>query len=622
MTLLFKEGEKDNPANYRPITLLNTAYKIFSLVVNKRLLKYSDDIIGKAQKGFINGKMTLDNILNLKIALHHNAKVVLLDFSKAFDSVSHLLILDSLKSLGFANNFISLINSMLGGFTSIRYCPDDRDFFCFRGVRQGDPISPILFAIAIEPLLRLLNPVEDIFSSPSNAKAALAYADDIAILAQTWSDIDDMCAVVVDFSAISGLQLNVKKCQIYAPTAVSFSSDEFSVIHKFRTDPEVKYLGIYINQNNGTSISNTVWNNVLQRLPKWKEYFTASSTSAQGRSRLINSYVTSVLNYQLFFDTPSDSQAIEYDRIVSKLISRNTLGHREELWRPNAKHGGLSYFPLKELSIIYKAWWFNRWKLLSNSLQAPEWVSYINTNGHQCSFFKPFADSFSEIKDKISTDTFSTIDTWRGIQKYIKHTKTALANFFPNGSLYMENNKLLPKEIFPRVSRLKINSRIKNFLWELYMSKLPVNQYDTCPLCCSNKDSLSGNHLQRCLWLKAVIVNTTNSYINSVSPYTIPIADVTDALSLTRSKYNVNELCILIIWTTWKVLNSISRDDKDKDQLYLGTFNRQVHIFNYKLAHTTGTHTSSIRLPLLKSFSTYATNSKRKKFIVKSKYNF
>lgn len=299
MTLFHKDGDKNYPSNYRPITLLNTTYKIFSLVLVSSIMKQKNRIFCRQQKGFVNGRMGLDNILNCKVLLEEGHKVALLDFSKAFDSVGFMTILETLSMLGFDEKSTNLIATMLGGWTAIKTNSISPSFYCSRGVRQGDPLSPALFAIAIEPLLERLNSIgqANIGGLPTSA---LAFADDIALFDKEYSGIDRLTAIVKEFEMCSGLRLNAKKC-VCLDDPMSEDLSQHHNISNFGVADTVKYLGIHVPFRSRMEVHQVPWLKFVDRLAKWKEYFAGSGVSAPGRSRLLislcklDSYLPSVL---------------------------------------------------------------------------------------------------------------------------------------------------------------------------------------------------------------------------------------------------------------------------------------------------------------------------------------
>jgi Reverse transcriptase (RNA-dependent DNA polymerase) len=91
--LLHKSGPKDNISNYRPLTMLNTDYKIIAKMLTSRLQAVIQHIVHPDQTGFIKGRSIKHNILQSILIQQYNkdpyAAFLLLDLTKAFDRVSH-----------------------------------------------------------------------------------------------------------------------------------------------------------------------------------------------------------------------------------------------------------------------------------------------------------------------------------------------------------------------------------------------------------------------------------------------------------------------------------------------------------------------------------------------------
>ena len=144
-------------SNWRPISLLNTTYKILSGALSERLKKVLPQIIHEDQKGFVAGRYIGECIRNtydiIEYAKANNRLGLLLtiDFEKAFDSIAHSFILKALKYFGFGYSFLRWINILLtGGESCVNHCGNvTARFEVGRSCRQGDPISPYLFIICV-----------------------------------------------------------------------------------------------------------------------------------------------------------------------------------------------------------------------------------------------------------------------------------------------------------------------------------------------------------------------------------------------------------------------------------------------------------------------------------------
>lgn len=181
---VFKTGAKDSARNYRPISLLCAASKLFETVLHDVLTSSVKGILISEQHGFMSGRSTTTNLVSFmqraSEAVHHRRQLdtVYFDLSKAFDVVSHPLLISKLSLLNIDNSILDLLISYLRGRTcyvnvngqqSYRYCVSS-------GVPQGSVLGPLLFSLFVNDV-----------SAAIRHSSFLLYADDIKIFREVSS---------------------------------------------------------------------------------------------------------------------------------------------------------------------------------------------------------------------------------------------------------------------------------------------------------------------------------------------------------------------------------------------------------------------------------------------------
>ena len=219
-----KEKDKRFIENWRPISLLNVDYKMISKVLASRMKETLSHLVTFHQTAYVKNRFIgesgrlISDILEMTEKLNLEGFIVAMDLEKAFDSVSHLFLISSLKRFGFGKNFIDwiqiLINKqescVLNAGTTTSY------FQLCRGTRQGDPISPYLFILVLEILFIIIKSNKKIKGIEifDHCYLYTAYADDTTFFLKDKESIKELIKMFALFSNFSGLKPNFSKCEI------------------------------------------------------------------------------------------------------------------------------------------------------------------------------------------------------------------------------------------------------------------------------------------------------------------------------------------------------------------------------------------------------------------------
>ena len=221
---LLPKGTKDRRflANWRPLTLLNSIYKLLSGCITERIKPVLDKIIHPDQKGFVSGRYIGEVVRTcydtLDFAKNNNKSglLLLIDFEKAFDSISFKFIEKCLVFFNFPPDLVKWVNLLLNNFqASINHCGNlSGRFNIGRGCRQGDPIAPYLFILALELLahkIRMDTRVKG-FCYGNLTHVLDLYADDLTIyLTPSEQNLQTVLDIIRDFFHLSCLKISVSK---------------------------------------------------------------------------------------------------------------------------------------------------------------------------------------------------------------------------------------------------------------------------------------------------------------------------------------------------------------------------------------------------------------------------
>ena len=170
------------------------------------------------------------------------------DLEKAFDKISHDYLFNALHHFGFGARFIKTIKALyLGNKAHVKVNNILSDPIKLNsGVRQGDPLSPMLFVIGIEPLIRAISDDPQIngFTLPDSSKVKTSgYADDLAMFIESVDDINRIEYWMKTFEKASCSRFNKNKCKMVSNASVE-PTDYFQ---RISNDPaySFKYLGGY-----------------------------------------------------------------------------------------------------------------------------------------------------------------------------------------------------------------------------------------------------------------------------------------------------------------------------------------------------------------------------------------
>ncbi|GJU75866.1 RNA-directed DNA polymerase, eukaryota, partial [Tanacetum coccineum] len=437
--------------DFRPISLIGSVYKVVTKVLANRLAPVIVDLISDTQSAFVAGRQILDGPFILDEILHwckrkkKQAMFFKVDFAKAYDSVRWDYLLEVLEAFGFGQIWCNWIRGTLNSAKAsilINGSPS-KEFSCYRGLKQGDPLAPYLFILVMESLHLSFSRVVDeglfkgIQLPGSISISHLFYADDAMFIGE-WSheNLKGIINILKSFFLASGLQINILKSQLLGvgvPRHVvehAASSIGCSIMSN-----QFRYLGVMVGE---CSSSLKAWDDVIlklrSRLSKWK----VKTLSIGGRLTLLK-YVlgASPIYYMSIFKVPRGVLKV-MEAIRSRFFNGVDHSEKKVTWAAwnkvlaSKKHGGLgvsSLFALNRALLLKWVWRFvsqdgSLWCQVIRALYGPSVGTHsTHLSSNWCSIVREVHklkgkgfDFWSHCKKRIGNgnDTRFWFDCWIG----------------------------------------------------------------------------------------------------------------------------------------------------------------------------------------------------------------
>ena len=324
VTLLFKKGEVEDIKNWRPITLLNFDFKLFSKILTLRMKTVLNDVIHLDQTCAVAGRRITDSLVLVRDAICYardrdiRLAVLNLDFEKAYDRVSHQYMFSVLKKMGFSEGFLARVGLL---YTDIRskilvngVLSNAVNVSC--GVRQGCPLSPLLFVCCIEPLAQVLRRDARITGlgipgSGGQETRCVLYMDDVTVLCTDRPSIDRTVNRTEWFGRASGARLNKDKCdlKLYG----RWTEMELQGMPVTVKKDQVKILGVFFNSD-GRGDGN--WEGILKKIRIKLQFWRLRQLTLEGKNLILKATILPLLLFIGVVFVPSRSVLARLDRII------------------------------------------------------------------------------------------------------------------------------------------------------------------------------------------------------------------------------------------------------------------------------------------------------------------
>ena len=303
----YKKNGRRYIKNYRPITLINVDSKILTRTLATRMAAVLPKIIHHNQT-CVPGRCIslnthiLQDLIDVINSEGIGAAIIFLDQEKAFDRMSHAFIIKVLRKFGFGERFIRWIEIL---YTDMRSCVKvngylTKEFSIKRGVRQGCPLSALIYVLCAEVLGIEIRSNKDIvgykYNQGKNEHKYNAFADDNTVIVTTENSVLELFKSLDRYEAATNAKVNKDKTMGMWIGAFRQNNKDFAGI-EWKDEP-VESLGVYVG-NNRSVCAVTGFSEAKEKIKLKMSYWNSKNMSIKGRVKVLNIFILSKLWYIL-----------------------------------------------------------------------------------------------------------------------------------------------------------------------------------------------------------------------------------------------------------------------------------------------------------------------------------
>jgi hypothetical protein len=508
-----KDSDRTMLNNWRPLSLLNTDYKILSKVLVNRLKTLAHRIISSNQNSAIPGRSIFDTLHLLRNVFDYCKQrkfpciAVSLDQAKAFDKVSHEYLFHIMDQMGIGPDFIAKVNLLytdiysqivVNGFLTAT-------FKITRSLRQGCGLSPLLFNIAIEPFIRGITQSLLFRGVPIPGRAEeerlACFADDVTILAKNEFSVGVALSIFENYSRASGAEINVNKTTaliIEGPFRQSLLPQGVKITKN------AKICGVHFGEG-ATDLNEEM---ILKSIEKSISSFNRLAFTYFGRAQVTNIFLLSKLWHIATITTLSTTFSKKFESLVFKYIWQTMEKLQRTVVYNIYTAGGLGVFHIPSRI---------------SALMIKHLANYLTNRDKR---WVPFADFWIAIPLRDSLPTGASgggVRSERGPNLYYKEALTHLEKFKDRGGTILNSPNMVriayrnllativtpPKAlsyaptdriiVWRRLRANHFSPNARNLLWQISHNILPIKTFlkertvlddDTCSVCNSQAESM------------------------------------------------------------------------------------------------------------------------------------
>ena len=374
--LVFKKGDKTDLKNWRPIALLNADYKIIAKCLSNRLKFVLSDVLAHDQTCSVPGRSISDNLNLLRDSLdfinitNENAILISLDQEKAFDRIDRGFLDKVLRNFGFGSIFCGWVAALYKGANARIIVNGEltEEVQLLKGIRQGCPLSPLLYVLVAEVLavsIREENRIKCLLLPGANGLCykVRQYADDLSSIVKDSRSLEILFDVVGNYESATGARLNKQKSEAMWLGAWRARPEK---PYGLKWVTKMKVLGVWF----GDCVEDENWNPKVEKMRRALDRWRGRGLSIWGRVLIIKVLGVSNFEYLARVIPLPRSTLKKFERLVWTFVWKGRIEPvKRRTCQLSVVEGGLGMVDMKLRARALRV--DNLLKILNKPDQAP-----------------------------------------------------------------------------------------------------------------------------------------------------------------------------------------------------------------------------------------------------------